>query len=212
MRTEDLIEAIARDGAAPRPRLAGRMAAALVAGGAASYALLQLELGLRPDLASALTTWRFALKVAVTALLCAAAYWAAAGLSHPTTTLRNVAVALLAAPVVLALGVGYELMTLPAAEWSARAIGVNARICLASVPLLSIAPLAAMLAALRTGAPRSATIAGAVAGLVAGGAGATLYALHCHDDSPLFVALWYALSVALVALVGALLGRWLLRW
>jgi hypothetical protein len=69
-----------------------------------------------------------------------------------------------------------------------------------------------MLAALRTGAPRSATIAGAVAGLVAGGAGATLYALHCHDDSPLFLALWYALSVALVALVGALLGRWLLRW
>ena len=107
---------------------------------------------------------------------------------------------------MLALAVGYELMTLPAAEWSARAVGSNARLCLASVPLLSLAPLAAMLAALRSGAPRSATMAGAVAGLVAGGVGATLYAMHCIDNSPLFVALWYSLAVALVALAGAALG------
>jgi hypothetical protein len=212
MRTEDLIEAIARDAAAPRPWLAGRMAAALIAGGAVSYALLELDLGLRPDVASALLTWRFALKVAVTALSLAAACWAAASLARPETTARDVAIALMAAPVVLALGVGYELITLPVAGWSARAIGNNARICLISVPLLSIAPLAAMLVALRAGAPRSATIAGAVAGLAAGGVGATLYALHCLDDSPLFVALWYSLAVALVALVGAVLGRWLLRW
>ena len=55
-------------------------------------------------------------------------------------------------------------------------------------------------------------MAGAVAGLVAGGVGATLYAMHCTDDSPLFVALWYSLAVALVALAGAAAGRWLLRW
>jgi hypothetical protein len=69
-----------------------------------------------------------------------------------------------------------------------------------------------MLAALRAGAPRSATLAGAAAGLVAGGVGATLYATHCVDDSPLFVALWYTAGVALVTLAGAILGRWLLRW
>jgi len=212
MRTEDLIEAIARDAAAPRAWLAGRMTAALIAGGAVSYALLELDLGLRPDVASALTTWRFALKMAVTALSLAAAYWAVTGLARPETTARDVVIALMAAPVVLALGVGYELITLPTAEWSARAIGSNARICLTWVPLLSVAPLAAMLVALRAGAPRSATVTGAVAGLVAGGVGATLYALHCPDDSPLFVTLWYALAVALVALVGAVLGRWLLRW
>ena len=154
MRTEDLIEAIAGDATAPRPWLAGRLAAALIAGGAISYALLTLDLGVRPDIASALTTWRFTLKVAVAALSLAAAYWAAMRLARPETTTRDVAVALAAAPAVLALAVAYELMTLPAAEWSARAIGSNARICLASVPLLSLAPLAAMLAALRAGAPR----------------------------------------------------------
>jgi hypothetical protein len=212
MRTEDLIEAIARDATAPRPWPAGRMAAALIAGGAVSYVLFELNLGVRPDILWALLDWRFPLKVALLALSLVAAYWAATRLSHPETAPRDVAVALAAAPAVLALAVGYELMTLPAADWPARAIGSNARICLASVPLLALAPLAAMLAALRSGAPRSATMAGAVAGLMAGGVGATLYATHCIDDSPLFVALWYPLGIALVALAGAALGRWLLRW
>jgi hypothetical protein len=212
MRTEELIEAIARDAAAPRPWLAGRMAAALIAGAAISYALFALDLGFRPDVVAAFSTWRFTLKVAVTALCIAAAYWAASRLARPETTTRDVAIALAAAPAVLALAVAYELLTLPAAQWSAYAIGSNARICLTSVPLLSIAPLAAMVAALRAGAPRSATMAGAAAGLIAGGVGATLYAMHCVDDSPLFVALWYSIAIALVVLAGAVVGRWLLRW
>lgn len=212
MRTEDLIEAIAGDAAARRPWLAGRLAAALIAGGAISYALLTLDLGVRPDIASAFTTWRFALKVAVAALSLAAAYWAASRLARPETATRDVAIALAAAPAVLALAVGYELLALPASEWTESAIGSNARICLASVPLLALAPLAAMLVALRVGAPRSSAMAGAAAGLIAGGVGATLYALHCTDDSPLFVALWYPIGIALVALAGAALGRWLLRW
>ena len=174
MKTEDLIGAIARDAAAPRPWVAGRMAAALLAGGAVSYALLMLDLGVRPDVVWALQTWRFALKIAVLALSAAGAYWAALRLARPETTARDIAVALAAAPAVLVLAVGFELFTLPAAEWSTYAIGSNSRICLASVLLFSVAPLAAMLAALRAGAPRSATMAGAVAGLLAGGVGATL--------------------------------------
>jgi hypothetical protein len=212
MRTEDLIAAIARDAAAPRPWLAGRLAAALIAGVAVSFVLLALDMGVRPDLVPALATWRFALKLTVAALSVAAACWAAMRLAHPEATARDVAIPLAAAPAVLLLAVCYELLTLPAAEWSASAIGSNARICLISVPVLSITPLAGTLAALRTGAPRSATMAGAVAGLLAGGMGATLYAMHCFDDSPLFVALWYSIAIALVALAGAGLGRWLLRW
>jgi hypothetical protein len=212
MRTENLIEAISRDAGAPRPWLAGRMASALIAGGAVSYVLFMLGLGMRSDIVAAFATWRFTLKVALAALSLAAACWAAARLARPETTARDVGLALAAAPAVLALAVACELVTLPAAEWSARAIGTNALVCLTSVPLLSVAPLAAMLAALRVGAPRSATLAGAVAGLIAGGAGATLYALHCLDDSPLFVAVWYSLAIALVAVAGAALGRRLLRW
>jgi hypothetical protein len=81
-----------------------------------------------------------------------------------------------------------------------------------AIPLLSLAPLAALLAALRSAAPQSPARAGAAAGLLAAASGATLYAFHCFDDSPLFVATWYVLAAALVVLLGALLGRRLLRW
>jgi hypothetical protein len=55
-------------------------------------------------------------------------------------------------------------------------------------------------------------IAGAMAGALAGSLGAVLYAAHCVDDSPLFVATWYGIAIALVTAVGALLGHRLLRW
>ncbi|MFZ5673199.1 MAG: NrsF family protein [Pseudomonadota bacterium] len=45
-----------------------------------------------------------------------------------------------------------------------------------------------------------------------GGIGATLYASHCFDDSPLFVLVWYSLAIALVTAVGFFAGRHLLRW
>jgi hypothetical protein len=47
---------------------------------------------------------------------------------------------------------------------------------------------------------------------VAAGLAATLYASHCADDSPLFVATWYSLAIALVVAAGAWLGPRVLRW
>ncbi|MFC6491272.1 NrsF family protein, partial [Nitratireductor sp. GCM10026969] len=55
-------------------------------------------------------------------------------------------------------------------------------------------------------------LAGAAAGLLAGGLAATFYAAHCTDDSPLFVAVWYTIAVAMLALVGAAIGSRLARW
>jgi hypothetical protein len=47
---------------------------------------------------------------------------------------------------------------------------------------------------------------------LAGGVGATLYALHCTDDSPFFVAAWYSSAIAIVTLIGYATGRRWLRW
>ena len=77
---------------------------------------------------------------------------------------------------------------------------------------MGIAPLALFIAALRYGAPARPTLAGAVAGLAAGGISATLYAAHCTDDSPLFVATWYTLAIAILTAAGALGGRAFARW
>ncbi|MGE0341338.1 MAG: NrsF family protein, partial [Xanthobacteraceae bacterium] len=66
--------------------------------------------------------------------------------------------------------------------------------------------------ALRYGAPTQPTLAGAIAGLAAGGIAATFYALNCNNDSPLFVATWYPIAIGIVVLAGATIGSRLLRW
>ena len=71
--------------------------------------------------------------------------------------------------------------------------------------------LAAALFGLRHGAATRPTAAGASAGLLSGGLAATVYAAHCPDDSPLFVATWYSIGIGLVAGAGALAGRRMLR-
>ena len=38
------------------------------------------------------------------------------------------------------------------------------------------------------------------------------HTLRCPDDSPLFVAVWYLLAIAIVALTGRVIGARLLRW
>ena len=53
---------------------------------------------------------------------------------------------------------------------------------------------------------------GAMAGLLSAGLAATLYASHCPDDSPLFVATWYTIATALVTAIGALVGSKVLRF
>jgi hypothetical protein len=81
-----------------------------------------------------------------------------------------------------------------------------------AVPLMSLPLLAASLIGLRHGAPARPAVAGAMAGLLSAGLAATLYASHCTDDSPLFVATWYSISTALVTALGALIGSRVLRY
>jgi hypothetical protein len=51
-----------------------------------------------------------------------------------------------------------------------------------------------------------------MAGLISAGLAATVYASHCTDDSPLFVATWYTIAIAAVTAVGALIGAKVLRF
>ena len=212
MKTDELITALATDGAMRPPRLAARMGVALAIGAALAAAWFAHRLGIRPDLAEALQSWRFPTKIAIVLAGFVAALRATARLARPDADQRS-AVAVLAVPAAaLAVAVGVELAILPARTWAAWAVGSNARLCLISIVLMSAAPLVALLLALRAGAPRSPAVTGAVAGLLAGCLGATLYAVHCFDDSPLFVALWYTPAVALVMLAGAAAGSRMLRW
>lgn len=189
-----------------------RIAIAIAIGMAAAAALFMPTLGVRPDFAAALHTWRFLAKVATVLAGCLAALWATARLLYPDAEPRKELGVLALPAALLALAVGAELMVLPEGMWAARAIGTNAMLCLTAIPTLALAPLVALMVALRAGAPASPATAGAAAGLLAGTLAASLYALHCFDDSPLFVALWYLPALACVTLAGALVGHRLLRW
>jgi hypothetical protein len=104
------------------------------------------------------------------------------------------------------------LVLAPPAARDGMMMGSQWATCALCIPLFAILPFAALIWALRKGAPTNLRRTGAVAGLVAGSLGAVAYAFHCPDDSLPFIALWYGGMVALCALVGAMLGPRLLRW
>jgi hypothetical protein len=212
MGTKELIDALAADIRQPAASLssvwwgAAGLATALAAG------VFFAALGPRPDIAAAAETPRFLFKFVVTITLAVSAFGLARALSRPGETWRRAMPYLAAAPALLIMAVFVELFLLPQDTWSAKLIGTNSMVCLTFIPLIGIGPLAVFLLALRHGAPTRPAIAGAAAGLLAGGIAATFYAAQCTDDSPLFVATWYTIAIAALAFVGAAAAYRLTRW
>jgi hypothetical protein len=212
VKTSDLIAALAADPQPHGPPLNRRFMLALIAGALISACAFAFMVGPRHDIVRAMQTLRFTWKFVDTIALAIPTGLAAWRLLRPNADLRGLAWAL-AIPVALLGGsVAMELMMVPSDLWLTKLVGSNAMHCLTLIPLLAIAPLAALLAVMRAGAPVSPPLAGAAAGFLAAGIAATLYATNCTDDSPLFVATWYTLATAIVVAVGALIGGRVLRW
>jgi hypothetical protein len=169
-------------------------------------------LGPRSDIKTVAETLRFLFKFLVTITLAASAFSCARTLSRPGENRRNAVLCLTVAPVLIAVAVIVELFTLPSDSWSATLIGKNSIACLTYIPLIGIGPLAIFLWTLHYGAPTRPALAGAVAGLLAGGIAATFYAAKCTDDSPLFVATWYTIAIASLAVLGAVGANRFARW
>lgn len=212
MDTNELIETLAADtrrNAIPLPAVWwGAVAIAISFAAVVFFATL----GLRPDIAAAAETVRFPFKFLVTITLAASAFGCVRALSRPGVPSRRGGACLAAAPALIALAVVAELFVLPSNTWSATMIGTNSIVCLTYIPLIGLGPLAILLLALRHGAPTRPGPAGAVAGLLAGGIAATFYAAQCNNDSPLFVAVWYTIAIAGLAILGAVGARRFARW
>jgi hypothetical protein len=212
METDQLIRTLAAD-SAYRARPVGMvLALALLAAAPVSMAIFFASLGVRPDLMSAMHNPFFDLKFAVTLALAISAIAVGLHLSRPQASLRGWAWLLLIPAGLLAGGIASEMMLPQRLPMMTRLIGSNSRVCLTAIPLISLPLLAAALIGLRHGAPTRPAVTGAIAGLLSAGLAATLYASHCTDDSPLFVATWYTIGAALVAAIGALAGSRMLRF
>ncbi|MGE0241251.1 MAG: NrsF family protein [Parvibaculaceae bacterium] len=212
MKTDDLIEALVEDRASPSLSPRGAILCALIGGAVFAGMVFMAVLGYRPDIAQAAETYRFLFKFVFTLTLAASALVLVLQVFRPEAKLGRGLWLIAVAPAMLIAAAVAELVMMPSSTWMPRLIGTNARFCLTWIPLLSLAPLLAFLAALKRGAPANPGLAGALAGLGSGAIAATLYASHCIDDSPLFVIIWYPIAIALVTLVGYLAGRLWLRW
>lgn len=211
MKTNDLIDLLAR-GAGPAPRaLAGRRLCAASAAGLLASCALALALAGPIPLAMYATAAPW-IKLAYAGAMALATGWLAARLARPVARLAGPRRALLAVLLAMAaLAAAAVAAALPADPMPAL-MGRSWRQCPWNVLALSLPALAAVLWALRGLAPTRLRLAGLAGGLTAGAIGALGYALACTELSPAFVAVWYSAGIGLAGLLGALLGPLVLRW
>jgi len=212
MDTEQLIRTLAADNSHRARPVSYALMLALLAAAPVSLLIFFAELGVRPDIMTAMKNPFFDLKFAVTLALAISAIAVALHLSRPEASLRGFGWYLLIPAGLLVAGISGEMMMPQRAPMMTRVIGNNSKYCTVAITAMSLPLLIAALFGLRHGAPSRPAISGAIAGLLSAGLAAALYASHCTDDSPLFVATWYTLATALVAAVGALIGSRMLKY
>ena len=212
MDTDQLIKTLAADNAHRARPVGFALMLALMAAAPVSLLMFFTELGIRPDVMTAMRNPFFDLKFVVALALAIPAIVISVHLSRPEASLGRWAWMLLLSPFILIGAVITEMMLPQRTPMMMRVVGKNAGLCTLAISLLSLPILGAALFALRHGAPSHPALAGALAGLMSSGFAATIYAAHCVDDSPLFVAVWYTLATICVTALGAFAGARVLRY
>ncbi len=213
MKTDDLIDALARNvEPAEKPRLAGKLAITIAAGLVVAALLVAIGLGVRPDIGAA--RMPVMMKAMFAAFAAAVMLPLVVQLMKPGRPLGWRIGAVLVFAGICALATIVALMgEMPERRWEAW-MGGRGSIpwCVVLIPVLA-APCAALLTWLmRAFTPTRLTLTGAAIGAISGGIAAMAYAMYCPTDSVAFVTTWYAIAIAVCAALGALLGSKILRW
>jgi hypothetical protein len=213
MKTDDLIVALATGAEAVDPRVPSRrLLFAAVAGAALAVPLMLGLLGLNPLLAQAASAPMFWARLAFVAATAAAAFAVALKLARPGASVRRSGVALAIPFVSLWLLAAVVLAVSAPGDRQALLFGSTWSVCPINIAVLSAPALLLSMWAMRAAAPTRPAMAGAAAGLLAGGLGATAYTLHCPELAAPFLAVWYVLGMSIPALLGAAVGSSVLRW
>jgi hypothetical protein len=213
MRTDELIAQLAADAApVPRGRLRARLVLASLLALVGAVALVLVWLGMRPDIHIAMRKAMFWIKLGYSLSLAACGFALTLRMGRPGS---RPGPALAVAPILfaaLAVLAAAELLLSPMPMRMGELMGGSWRVCAAWITAFSAPVWLAVVWVLRGMAPTRLRAAGAAAGLLAGGIGASAYGLHCQEMSAAFVVTWYSLGVAVCVALGALLGPRLLRW
>lgn len=211
MKTDDLIDMLS-SGPDARPRARHTLLPSLLAGLLVSAALMQVLLGVRPNLLEELTWPAFWSKLVFSLALATAGWLAVKRLSAPGASTAKLAVYLIAP--VLAIWIAAAVALLDTAPGSRATLfwGSTWRYCPLLIALLSLPIFASLLAVMRKRAPTRLRRAGAAAGFAAGAAAASIYCLHCPELSIVFVGFWYLIGMLVPTLLGAFIGPRVLAW
>ena len=213
MRTDDLVQMLAKGAEAVDARAPARRAlAALAAATVCALLLMAGLLGLQPALAQEAIEPMFWVREMFCAALGAAGLLCVARLARPGMRLGlaplGVAAPLLAMWILGSVG----LLAADPQERSILLFGQTASVCPFLIALISVPLFFALVWILRALAPTQLRLAGAAGGFASGAVGALVYSLHCPELAAPFLGIWYVLGMLIPTFVGALLGPRLLRW
>jgi hypothetical protein len=212
MKTDQLIDMLSTNlEPAKSGQLRKTLAFTLLVGGLAAFCVMLATVGLRSDGGGSHKAF-LVFKLLFMLSLIGAGTGLLGKLIRPGQDRRNLYKVISITFAAVGLTGVVALLVQPSAAWRPMIMGTQWAMCAFCIPLFAVVPFAALIWALRRGAPTNLRRAGMIAGLVAGALGAVAYAFHCPDDSIPFIALWYGVMVALCALIGAILGPRLLRW
>ena len=212
MKTDDLIAHLSDDLVPAPPHYVGRvLAMGLGLGFLLSAILMLVAMGPRPDLALAMAGGAFWMKLAYTLSFAALGLWLVERLGRSDASARKPTLLLLV-PVILLLAVAIVQLMTPGVNRHHLVMGDSWRVCAIDILALSAPVFVTVFWALRKLAPTRLAVAGAGAGLLAGAAGASVYAFHCVEYTAPFILIWYTSGMVVAALIGAGISRWALRW
>jgi hypothetical protein len=213
MKTDQLIESLVAD---LKPVDSGRSSRALfialLVGAAGAFGAMLLVLAPRPEVFDSKNLEFLSIKLLFTLSTVATAAAFLPRLARPGADGHWFAVLGCLPFVAIATLAAAALASTQSNSWPGVLVAEGWLTCLFSIPVFAIAPFAAVICGLRTGAPTDLAGAGTAAGLAAGGLSATACSLACADDSLPSIALWYGLTTAICAGLGSKLGPRLLRW
>lgn len=213
MRTDELIDRLAENIVPVSAVHVGRvLAIGLGAGAVLSAGLMTATIGIRSDLMDAMGGSVFWLKFVYTFVTAAIGLFIVNRLSRPDPKVGRLPLFLAVPFVIIAVLALVQILPANQAAQHALIMGHSARVCSLFIAALALPLFAGLFWALRQLAPTRLTAAGGAAGLLAGSAAASIYAFHCTESTPTFIAIWYSAGILVTALLGAVMGRWLLRW
>lgn len=174
---------------------------------------VQFHLHIRADIAVQFTRMMFVVEIALLALLTLTSAIAGIYAMYPDVYQKSWLLRVpYAAFALLAVFILMQLIAMPADPRMVipqAGIGMECAICIASVALI---PSGLMFWLMRKGASVHPLQAGSFAVLAASGIGCLTLRLSEANDSLMHLACWHYLPTLLFAVLGATIGKWVLKW